>query len=178
MIWRGDAASKSLPQAAKLPVQGHRAPGKRHSVPFSVVRAPGNLSSGQILARTGRQTPVDGAGKPEEQGTGMAADVFQSLPQRPKGAVQGKVAARRADGRGRSFGREHANQGYRRGNDLFRPRCANASLGLRQRPPDARRLARAYGPPEGNVINLATGRPTAFPHGEGGPPPGGSDEVL
>ena len=36
-------------------------------------RAPGNLSSGQISARTGRQTPVDGAGRPEEQGTGMAA---------------------------------------------------------------------------------------------------------
>ena len=42
-----------------------------------MVRAPGNLSSGQISARTGRQTPVDGAGRPEEQGTGMAAAPLQ-----------------------------------------------------------------------------------------------------
>ena len=64
------------------------------------------------------------------------------------------------DGRGRSPGRKHANQRYRRGDDLFRPRCANASLG-RQRPPDARRLARAYGPPEGEGFWMR--QPFLFP---------------
>ena len=66
----------------------------------------------------------------------MAAGTSRSLP------LQGKVAARRADGRGRSLEGNLANRRYRRGTDLFRP-------GLTAGPPDARRLARAYGPPEG-----------------------------
>ena len=37
--------------------------------------------------------------------------------------------------------RKRANRRYRRGNDFFRP-------GLAAGPPDARRLARAFGPPE------------------------------
>ena len=56
---------------SKAREQGHRAPGKQSSGLFSVVRAPGKLSGGEFLARTGRQTPVDGAGRP--LGTGIVA---------------------------------------------------------------------------------------------------------
>ena len=106
LICRGDASAQSLPQAAKLPVQGHRAPGKQSSGLFSVVRTPGKLSCGEFSVRTGRQTPVDGAGRP----------VVGGFPGKclhcsgPKG-----LASRRKDGRGRSHERKRANRRYRRG---------------------------------------------------------------
>ena len=68
LICRDAASAQSLPQAAKLPVQGHRAPGKQSSGLFSVVRAPGKLSGGQFSARTGRQTPVERVGRPLSMG--------------------------------------------------------------------------------------------------------------
>ena len=56
-VWQ---RANSLPQRPKGAVQGHRAPGKQSGGLFLVVRAPGKMSSGHFLARTGRQTPVDG----------------------------------------------------------------------------------------------------------------------
>ena len=50
----------------------------------------------------------------------MAAGTSRSLPL-AQARKQGKVAARRADGRGRSLGGNLANRRYRRGTDLFRP---------------------------------------------------------
>ena len=50
----------------------------------------------------------------------MAAGTSRSLPL-AQARKQGKVAARRADGRGRSLEGNLANRRYRRGTDLFRP---------------------------------------------------------
>ena len=82
-----------------------------------------------------------------------APDTPGELVQKPSPATEGSGSGEGGfdekclhcfvkDGRGRSSGRKHENRRYRRGTDLFRS-------GLAAGPPDARRFAWAYGPPEG-----------------------------
>ena len=56
----------------------------------------------------------DGAGRPEEQGTGMAAGASKSLP------LQGKVAERSEVGRGRPPCGIDGLRAFLKENDLFR----------------------------------------------------------
>ena len=111
-----------------------------------VERMDASLDTLRVLQR-------DGAGRPEEQGTGMAADaIVKAFPsdrrerfrgiERPEkcpvdifqqdgagrpavGGFPGKcLHCSGKDGRGRSRGRKYINQRYRRGTDLFRPGLA------------------------------------------------------
>ena len=72
------------PRAAALarPGDGQRTPGKQHSVLFSVVRAPGKMSSGHFSARTGRQAHGGGTRSVTDEVPRAKGRISKRLPPR------------------------------------------------------------------------------------------------